>query len=275
MTKKIEWYQEVLSLEPGSKVFFALAKLFVDTDQLESAVATLRQGLDRHPDFLEARLLLARVLTRLGRETEAAQAVEPVSRALSAYPDFWRLWAKSAVAERRDFAVFLMLVASHFTDKPVQWMDVVLAGVNALSTRLVGPPPAASAAAPQAPAPQAPAPQAPAVEPVFGGEEPGQGLRLTQAGSLRTRTMADLLASQGDFAGARDIYQELWQGAASGPEREELSARIKKMDAGLADAVGSVAAGDAPEDSFSRHAKNRLISTLETLAARFEARVRA
>ncbi|HBE94938.1 MAG TPA: tetratricopeptide repeat-containing protein, partial [Desulfovibrio sp.] len=152
MTKKIEWYQEVLSLEPGSKVFFALAKLFVDTDQLESAAATLRQGLDRHPDFLEARLLLAQVLTRLGRPGEAVQAVEPVSRALSAYPDFWRLWAQSAVGQRRDFAVYLMLVASHFTDKPIQWMDVVLEGVNSLSSRLVGPPPAQTAVPPQAPA---------------------------------------------------------------------------------------------------------------------------
>ncbi|HBR06455.1 MAG TPA: tetratricopeptide repeat-containing protein [Desulfovibrio sp.] len=270
MTKKIEWYQEVLSLEPGSKVFFALAKLFVDTDQLESAAATLRQGLDRHPDFLEARLLLAQVLTRLGRPGEAVQAVEPVSRALSAYPDFWRLWAQSAVGQRRDFAVYLMLVASHFTDKPIQWMDVVLEGVNSLSSRLVGPPPAQTAVPPQAPAAR-PAP----VEPGPEAEEPAQGFRLSEAGSLRTRTMADLLASQGDFAGARDIYQELWQGAGPGPEREDLSARIKKMDAGLADAVGSVAAGAAPEDSFSRHAKNRLISTLETLAARFEARVRA
>ena len=270
MTKKIEWYQEVLSLEPGSKVFFALAKLFVDTDQLESAVGTLRQGLDRHPDFLEARLLLAQVLTRLGREGEAAQAVEPVTRALAAYPDFWSLWAKCAVGDRRDFAVFLMLVASHFTDKPIQWMDVVLEGVNSLSGRLVGPPPAPAPAAPKAPAAR-PVLEEPGPE----AQEPSQAFRLSEAGSLRTRTMADLLASQGDFAGARDIYQELWQGAAPGSEREELSARIKKMDAGMADGVGSVAAGVAPEDSFSRHAKNRLISTLETLAARFEARVRA
>ncbi len=68
MSKKIEWYQEVLSLEPGSRVFFPLAKLFVENGMPEDAVITLCRGLDRHPDYLEARMLLVELLTELGRE---------------------------------------------------------------------------------------------------------------------------------------------------------------------------------------------------------------
>ena len=272
MTKKIEWYQEVLSLEPGSKVFFALAKLFVETGQLEAAVNTLRQGLDRHPDFLEARLLLAQVLVRLERPGEAALAVEPVTRALRVYPDFWRLWAQSVVDVQRDFAVFLMLVASHFTEKPVQWMDVVLEGVNSLSTRLVGPPPPPAEPAPARFVPTVPQARA---ETPDEAQAADAALRFPGAGSLRTRTMADLPASQGDYTGALAIYKELWMGAQPGFEREDLAGRIEKMEAELREGTPASRPGVEAEDAFSRHAKNRLIGTLEALAARFEARVRA
>lgn len=264
MREKIEWYQEVLSLEPGSKVFFALAKLFVETGQLEPAVRTLRQGLDRHPDFMEARLLLSQVLIRLGRHGDAAQAVEPVAKTLKAFPDFWRLWAQASAGADRDFAVFLMLAASHFTSKPLQWMDVLLEGVNSLSARLVEAGPVSRPAEPAASRGEAP-----------GGEESLEnGFNLREAGSLRTRTMADLLASQGDFAGARDIYRELRDAAESGPERDELNIRLGEMEAELRGASLAQRPGPADEDAFSRHAKNRLIGTLEALAARFEARVR-
>ena len=67
MRRKIEWYQEVLALEPGSRIFFPLAKLFVEFGQFEDAERTLRQGLDRHPDSMEARLLLVQAFASLGQ----------------------------------------------------------------------------------------------------------------------------------------------------------------------------------------------------------------
>ena len=95
--------------------------------------------------------------------------------------------------------------------------------------------------------------------------------------SFRTRTMAELLASQGDFSGALGIYRELWGRALNDMERVDLSGRIKTLEDGLATQPAPEAAPKpaVEEDPFGKHAKNRLMSTLEALAARLESRVQA
>jgi tetratricopeptide (TPR) repeat protein len=272
MRRKIEWYQEVLALEPGSRIFFPLAKLFVEFGQLEDAVTTLRQGLDRHPDSGEARLLLIQILTRLERYDEAQEQLGIVIKPLERYPAFWSLWAQRAAETDRDFAVFLMLVASHFTDKPLKWTDVVIEGLHSLTDRLIGPISAGvkkareAAAVAAASAPSMPEP--PCGEGRYEGPAP-------EAGSFRTRTMAELLASQGDFGGALGIYRELWGRALDEKDKAELAGRINAMEQNLASVQNAPAAQSAGEDPFGKHAKNRLMSTLEALAARLESRIQA
>lgn len=261
MRQKIEWFQEVLSLEPGSKVFFALGKLFVELGELPNAVSTLRQGLDRHPDFMEARLLLVQLLARLDRLDEAFDELNPIIDPLKAYPDFWSVWAKAVSGDRREFSVFLMIVASHLAGAPIRWTDVVLDGLNTMADRLVGPGRPLTAEA--RPVPLA----APTVT-----LPPREVAPAAEAASLRTKTMAELLAQQGDYQGAFDIYRELWLQTGPGPEKVELGERLEKMKAGLSEVQKAAA---AKEDPFTLHAKNRLLSTLEVLAARFEARARA
>ncbi|MGE4292950.1 MAG: tetratricopeptide repeat protein [Desulfovibrio sp.] len=264
MQQKIEWFQEVLSLEPGSRVFFPLARLFVQVGESENAVATLKSGLDRHPEYLEARMLLVQLLSDLGRSDEALEQSRKVVEALGGYPSFWKLWAQGQPHENRDFAVFLMLVASWLQDRPVHWTDIMLEGVNSLSEKLVGPLPEPVVR---------PTPTESPVRPVL---FEGAATRKAESvgGSLRTKTMADLLAAQGDYQGAQDIYRELWS-RASGQDKDELAGRIREMEAGIVERQSSPQPETEPEeDVFSQHAKNRLISALETLAARFEARVR-
>jgi len=263
MSKKIEWYQEVLSLEPGSRVFFPLAKLFVQNGMPEDAVITLRKGLDRHPDYLEARMLLVELLTELDREDEVHDQLDRVINPLRDYPAFWRGWARSLPAEQRDLSVFLMLVASNLSGDTIQWTDVVFEGIGTLADRLVG--------APLPPPTNSPLPSyLSSVDVVsdeeFNGREPE--ISRPGAGSFRTKTMADILASQGDIHGALEIYQELLHSTVSDERRAELSGRIAELE-------GSGGTGESMqrEDAFSVHAKNRLIGTLETLASRFEARV--
>lgn len=264
MSKKIEWYQEVLSLEPGSRVFFPLAKLFVENGMPEDAVKTLKQGLDRHPDYLEARMLLVELLTELDREDEVHDHLERVINPLRDYPAFWRGWAKSLPPEQRDLAVFLMIVSSNLSGDTIKWTDVVFEGISTLADRLVGAPlPAPSECPPPSYLPNI----AVVSDDDFGAAEykaarPG-------AGSFRTKTMADLLASQGDVSGALEIYQELLQSTVSDERRVELTERIVQLEGRQDGGEGGKELGDA----FSVHAKNRLISTLETLASRFEARV--
>jgi tetratricopeptide (TPR) repeat protein len=262
MSKKIEWYQEVLSMEPGSRIFFPLAKLFVENGNPEDAVITLKKGLDRHPDFLEARMLLVELLTELGRESEVHDQLERVIDPLRDYPAFWRGWARSLPPEQRDLAVFLMLVSSNLTGDTIKWTDVVFEGISTMADRLVG--------APLPPPADCPPPSfLPRMKIVprdaFEGEEPAR----PGMGSFRTKTMADLLASQGDVDGALEIYRELLHSTVSDERRAELSGRIAEIEARRDEAPES----HKREDAFGEHAKNRLISTLETLAARFEARV--
>ncbi|WP_319466563.1 tetratricopeptide repeat protein [uncultured Pseudodesulfovibrio sp.] len=263
MSKKIEWYQEVLSLEPGSRVFFPLAKLFVENGMPEDAVITLCRGLDRHPDYLEARMLLVELLTELGRENEVHDHLERVINPLRDYSAFWRGWARSLPPEQRDLAVFLMLVSANLSGDTIKWTDVVFEGISTLADRLVG--------APLPPPADCPPPSyLPSVEAVpeeeFDREE--SEVAKPRSGSFRTKTMADLLASQGDIDGALEIYRELVHSSVSDERRTELEGRIAELEGRQGDV-------EAPcqEDAFSAHAKNRLISTLETLASRFEARI--
>lgn len=86
---------------------------------------------------------------------------------------------------------------------------------------------------------------------------------------VRTRTMAAVLAEQGDLAGARAIYQELLAAAASEAEREELRALTDALAgpgrAASPDAAPTPAA-DGPKSA------NRLADFLEALANRLETR---
>lgn len=266
MEKKIEWYQEVLSLEPGSKVFFPLAKLFVETGNTDDAVTTLRKGLDRHPDFLEARMLLVQLLTDMGREEEVHDQLDRVAEALGAYPAFWKAWARSMPEDKRDLSVFLMLVSANLAGDDIRWTDVVFEGISSLSDRLVGAPlPPPCETMPKAAGLQVATPEA-----EYDGHLDGDDEVALDGGNLRTRTMAELLASQGDIRGALDIFRELLQ-LSSDEGKPALQERIRELEANL----GKGEAEGAEDDPFSVHAKNRLIGTLETLAARFEARVRS
>lgn len=101
-----------------------------------------------------------------------------------------------------------------------------------------------------------------------------------EAFSLRTRTMADLLAEQGDYEGALDIYRELHSCSRQGAERDTLERLIEEMRALAADKPGANGAkfkksGARPQQAGSGKGlkgKKKLISALEALAQRLEAK---
>ena len=70
MQDKLKCYEEALALDPGSKLFFPLAKLYLDNEQIEKAEDVLKSGLERYPEHLEARLLLANIYFLRGQEEE-------------------------------------------------------------------------------------------------------------------------------------------------------------------------------------------------------------
>ena len=95
MMDKIEWYREVLELEPSSKLFFPLARLLVEDGQPEAALETLRRGLERHPEFLEARLFYIEQLYHHGQPEACVAEVTELGQLFASYPGFWQAWAAS------------------------------------------------------------------------------------------------------------------------------------------------------------------------------------
>ncbi len=266
MKTKIKWFKEVLDLEPGSKVFFPLARLQFEEGRAQEAVNTLRGGLERNPDHLEAKLLLVEILSASDGD-EARRQVESITTMLGRYPAFWRVWAQESAPRSKDSALALSFLAAHFQGATVSWSEVIEKGIVALF--------------------DTPASAGTSMDAAGSDEDPDEG--HDEEPNLRTRTMADLLVEQGDYQGALDIYREL---ADSAPESEadELAGLIESMQGKLGQAAGGASVPDVtvdfgieddPDEAGTDDdgvlgsplpGKEKMLSTLEALAARLEAR---
>ena len=374
MTEKIEWYKEVLELEPNSKVFFPLARLLAEAKRIDEAVEILEQGLARHEEFLEARLYLIELLHTANKLEACEKQVGRLTKMFSTYAGFWQAWAAciNAAGNAPDTAAVLRFLALNFSRGPVSLHDVInqglasMAGGGAEATAQAQPAefaahvahptaeanpgfaqaaPVVSAAAATAFAGHAAASHA--AEPVadaantasatasgavydaeiaLGADEQeilhdsvdfdpdfamadddalpsdaedcvspmvargadayaAYAAPVTQAEavvvedadeaeerfSLRTRSMAEVLAEQGDIKGALDIYHELAAAAVHSEESADLRQRIATLTARL----GNVQTLDTVQPAASAEqasGKDKLISMLEALAERVEAR---
>lgn len=301
MTEKIEWYKEVLELEPNSKVFFPLARLLAKAGRDDEAIAALEHGLERHGEFLEARLFLIELLYRTGKQDACARQIERLSAMFASYAGFWQAWAAclSGVEGEADTATVLRFLAAHFLNGPISLHEVLNRGLDTLegpaavkTAPAAHEPVSAAPPAPEAPAEPAPEEIAPAVSrtpaqaaaPVW-EEEPAEAEapapldepRPEEEGeehfSLRTRSMAEVLAEQGDIRGALDIYNELAAAATLPEECADLQHRIATLTARLGHQAEAAEPAPAPEAESGR-STDKLISMLEALAERVEARAR-
>lgn len=216
---KIKWFKEVLELEPGSKVFFPLARLYFDDGNYGEAMATLRHGLERNADHIEARFMLVEILSRLDRQEEAAAEVGTITGMLSRYPAFWKIWAETSAPSSKDSAMALSFLAANFQGASISWSQVMEKGLDALFMN------GGTAATAAEDADEAPKPAAPGKSKKKAAKKAAP---MEPDPTIRTRTMADLLAEQGDYEGALGIYKEL-AGQAEEPEAAELEALIEKM----------------------------------------------
>ena len=371
MTEKIEWYKEVLELEPNSKVFFPLARLLSEAGRTDEAVEILEQGLARHEEFLEARLFLIELLHTANRLEACEKQVGRLTKMFSIYAGFWQAWAAciNAAGDAPDTAAVLRFLALNFSKGPVSLHEVINQGLASLSgagaaagaeassqARSEAASPAAGPSVHEATFAAASTPARPAVtgdaapvaeaveqfvaapvlatathdadvqldadvhiddvdahEPIdFDPDlamaddealpaelEDGTPSMLARGAdayaayaapvtqseavvvddadegeerfSLRTRSMAEVLAEQGDIKGALDIYHELAAAAVHPEESADLRQRITTLTARLGNAqtVDPVQPAATAEHASG---KDKLISMLEALAERVEAR---
>ena len=286
MKQKIEWYKEVLEIEPNSKIFFPLARMLAKDSRPDEAIAVLRQGVGRHPDHVEARLFLAELLYGNGKAIELQQEVEVLSVLFKNYPGFWRAWGEKLFDEdtTRDAGLAAIFLAAFLQNLPVSWAGVIEHGLKSLvgenaprpsvtvaETHPLSPSISSSDTAVAVEFPEktasldaankrqeAASPPVALPEPSFEeGDDDGD-----DPITLRTRSMAEVLAEQGDIAGALDIYNELLAAAVSDGEKNDLQARIDALSA----SPSQSGEGDA------QTAKEEKKDWLAILAQRLEAR---
>ena len=330
MKAKIDWYKEVLELEPGSKVFFPLARLLAENGQLQDALSTLRLGLDRHPEFMEARLYLIELLYKNEQVGQCEPQIDQLTRLFSQYPGFWEAWGACTAdkEKKRDLSLALRFLAAIFQHPDVDLGEVVEKGLSSLAAKPAKTPPAPRPAMETGKrTPPADAVTRPAVRPVVtptvaattaaaappvrkaviapmkaatpgaaeatappvrkavitpttaaaAAKSAAPAAQLTEDVddteehfTLRTKSMADVLAGQGDIDGALEIYRELALRAASSEEREEIDERIAELSALQAQADDAPA--PAPPGAAYPHGKQRMQHLLESLAERLEER---
>ena len=135
MKQKIELYREVLELEPGSRVFFPLAKLLIQDERSDEALEVLREGLLRRPDHVEARLLLVELLCGTGDEAALDVEMTHLERVFSSYPAFWEEWSGrlSRRPESKDAAIAGRFFSLSLQGRPVNWADVIDQGLRAFT----------------------------------------------------------------------------------------------------------------------------------------------
>ncbi|WP_031386293.1 tetratricopeptide repeat protein [Desulfonatronum thiodismutans] len=256
MTEKIAWFEEVLRLEPNSKLFFPLAKAYTQDHRHEDAVAVLRKGLTFHPEHLEARLLLIECLTESDAaskdlpfsaegtpEAEALSSpeLESLTKALIEHPSFWRHWgARSRAEGRTDLAVTLDMLAFQLGGARVTWETLLEQGLRAVTggREEFQVPVPLEQEAPEPPKPELPSvPEpGPAPEPnptPSHEQDPEAEAEATLSEGERryyeTKTYADLLAKQGEHDEALDLYAKLLQTSPDDEQRQELEARIQEL----------------------------------------------
>ncbi len=239
MKEKIRFYEEILRLEPESRLFYTLAKLYVSEQRYTEAIHLLRRGIEAHPSHFEAKLLLISTLASCGdRPGELAAEVQSVFQIIQKNASLWIIFSDVIAEHDPKLSLALRLLTLALQERSVDWNQVLETGLKmTLTTDNI--------------------PQHNS-KPLYPSEpQPAKT-------SVRTRTMADLLLQQNDPQQARKIYQELLQETDNELEKSELNFLLDKTV--------------PPEEKQKNETKEKnkdklsLINTLSALADRFESK---
>jgi tetratricopeptide (TPR) repeat protein len=91
---ELERLKERVDRDPDSKLFVPLAEVYKKADMFEEAINVLIKGLEKHPNYMSARVSLGKIYLEKGMFNEAGQEFEKV---VSVIPD--NLFAHKKLAE--------------------------------------------------------------------------------------------------------------------------------------------------------------------------------
>jgi tetratricopeptide (TPR) repeat protein len=293
---KTKFYERVLELEPGSRLFFPLARHYYEQKNMLRAKQVLSEGLERHPDHFEARLLFAAVLNQLGDKQKARVIYGEIFDLLKNNQDFWEdLSDVLSGRGEKDLSLAAAFFARSGRDNSLTWADVLKTGLDNLGQGHEKNIPQAPETAEEHagtqvspgrepladadherenPAQDTTGPDPESHEDEF--EDPEEWAEFDIDNEARTKSMADILFGQEEYAKAHDIYRELWHKSLPGNERRELERMMARSRQAISLADGTqnqdhVSAEDAPGTAMG-YDKNEAIKFLMTLADRLEAK---
>ncbi|MFP4285911.1 MAG: tetratricopeptide repeat protein [Desulfovermiculus sp.] len=318
MQHKITWYEEVLAQDPASPLFYNLALLYLEQGRQDKAIEHLKSGLDKNPTHAQGRLLLIHTLSQADFPDQARAYMEPLLSALCSCPQFWLLWADQLQKEGKiDLAAAVSFIGADVGHDSLSWARVMQAGVYSCigqkNPAVRDEHPGSQAGYEEKDSLGAKKSSDSSQEAEFEGEESGdpRGAEPDAAGQkyfrkedltsggYRTVTMADILAGQGEFESALEIYAELMDRSEDPERRQQIEARMasiqsrmnheasrKGSDFSLDDAHGpghevfSSPKGKSGMDQevtkvqslVDTRKKHELLRRLDRLAARLEAR---
>ena len=307
--EKIQWYREVLELEPGSKVFLPFARLLAEVGRYDEAASILLGGLERHPEFTEARLFLIDILHKTGNEQRCRAEVARLAGMFCKYPEFWDAWSDFSVAQgaKKDLSISLSFLGALFKNDDLTLLDVLAAGLGKPHSGTLSPSGGLSVQLNPAELitdetsqgmdfqPEFPSDfsgvddtgfatselsQASAAISASFSQQPASSLaserHAAKKFSLRTRSMAEVLAEQGDLRGAIEIYEEL---LAKGnlDNRAEIEAEVENLRARLGEEGNQpvqLASASSTPKNIALPQRNGMLDLLEKLAVRLETKAR-
>jgi tetratricopeptide (TPR) repeat protein len=239
MNDTLHLFDELLEHDPGSKIFFPLARLYRKQGHTQRAIEIVQRGIEHHPDYLEAQLYLIELLSELGDAAAAENKAQAIFSKLLSYEKFWVcLRAHFAKSPHADLALaaFLMERSARNEDVDIiKMMHLGIAHYDELSTS-----------------------SADMVEP----EKDLDAEEVTQFcinSGIKTKTMAKLLIAQGEYAQAIKIYDDLLAETTGEEDRAELL----ELRAAAHRELGSV-----PDPESEKH--DKIFFVLNSLATRLE-----
>lgn len=294
MRESIEIFEEILKHDPSAKIFFPLAKLHQEAGAFEKGISVLHRGLENHPDHFDARCLLLELLNDAGRREEAVAVTEDLIQLIGKNVVFLKSWGQLLQDQGKDDAALaLRFLTASLEGKDPRWASLFSRALDSTASVAISPvagsreegfvqqiepplttnPPSVRKFSTDKRKPGLPsAPSAFEMEPLapVGESQPaiiGAVSLGEQDDSLvpNTRTMAEILVQQGAYDQALDIYTKLLNSTQPGVEREGLAAQIALLRPKV---VEKTAEPSSSEDK----AKDRVITTLESLVSRLESR---
>ena len=150
---QIDKYKEIMQKDPNSREFLTLADLYRKLGVAEEATHILQDGLKKHPDFVEARLAIARIYLTQGQVEDATREFEQVIQQDASNFVAYKLLGEIAMQKQEHEKAAERFGAAYHLKPDDQECKVMLDYIGSLlgkdvTPQLEGAPPPQQAAAP-------------------------------------------------------------------------------------------------------------------------------